>query len=326
MKIEHGRFVVTGGAGFIGSHLVDALLARGAARVAVVDNFFLGRDENLASARALGGSRLRVYRDDASSLLTMGAVIDAEKPDVVFNLATKALAYSFFNPAGALEVNVQLATTCLELLRKGAYGRLVHLSSSEVYGTAQTVAMDETHPLLAETTYAAGKAAADLAVLSYVRMFGVDATIIRPFNNFGPRQNDETYGAVIPLTVRRILSGEQPVIEGTGEQTRDFIYVLDTVDAIVRLVKSGSHRGEAINVGSGREVTIAYMIETIGRILDYQGDVLRAPERSADVRRHCANVTKAESLIGPLATTPLESSLATTVEWYAKRLRARTSP
>ena len=325
MKIERGRFVVTGGAGFIGSHLVDTLLARGAARVAVVDNFFLGRDENLAVARAQHGANLHVYRDDASDMHAMTAVIDKEKPDVVFNLATKALAYSFFSPAGALNVNVNLALTCLELLRKGAYGRLVHLSSSEVYGTAQTVSMDEGHPLLAETTYAAGKAAADLAVLSYVRMFGVNASILRPFNNYGPRQNDETYGAVIPLTVRRILTGEVPVIEGTGEQTRDFIYVRDSVDAVLRLAIAGEHKGEAINVGSGRETTIRSIIEGICSIMNYKGEIARAPERSADVRRHCANVAKAEALIGKIDKTPLESGLATTVEWYVDRLkRART--
>lgn len=323
MKIDRGRFVVTGGAGFIGSHLVDALLAGGAARVAVVDNFFLGRDENLAPARTLHGSRLQVYRDDASDIHTMTAVIDAEKPDVVFNLATKALAYSFFNPAGALEVNVGLALTCLELLRRGAYGRLVHLSSSEVYGTAQTVSMDESHPLLAETTYAAGKAAADLAVVSYVRMFGVEASILRPFNNYGLRQNDETYGAVIPLTVRRILTGERPVIEGTGEQTRDFIYVLDTVDAILRVVTSGSHRGEAINIGSGHETTIGGLIQEICQIMGYKGEIDRKPERGADVRRHCANVAKAEALIGPIEKTSLERGLAATVEWYVSRMKAR---
>ncbi len=321
MKIEKARFVVTGGAGFIGGHLVDALLARGAERVAVVDNFFLGRDENLDGARAAHGGRLHVYRDDASDLSTMTAVVEREKPDVVFNLATKALAYSFFNPAGALDVNVQLALSCLELLRKGAYGRLVHLSSSEVYGTAQMASMDESHPLLAETTYAAGKAAADLALHSYVRMFGVDAMIVRPFNNYGPRQNDLTFGGVIPVTVRRILSGEAPVIEGTGEQTRDFIFVLDTVDAILRLATSGSHKGEVMNVGSGKETSIRQLVEGICKVMDYKGEIQRAPERPADVHRHCANVAKAEKLVGPIAKTPLDQGLAATIEWYVARFR-----
>jgi UDP-glucose 4-epimerase len=181
--------------------------------------------------------------------------------------------------------------------------------------------MDEGHPLLAETTYAAGKAAADLAVLSYVRMFNVNATIFRPFNNYGPRQNDETYGAVIPLTVRRILSGEQPVLEGTGEQTRDFIYVLDTVDALLRLALAGDHKGEAINVGSGRETTIRAIIEGICKIMDFKGEIERRAERAADVRRHCANVAKATAIIGTIEKTPLEAGLATTVEWYVERLK-----
>lgn len=325
MKTAGGRFVVTGGAGFIGSHLVDALLAGGAARVAVVDVFFLGKDENLAAAAKLHGDHLHVYRDDASDIYSMSSVLDIEKPDVVFNLATKALIYSFFNPAGALNVNVNLALTCLELLRKGAYGRLIHLSTSEVYGTAQTVSMDEMHPMLAETTYAAGKAGADLAVTSYVKMFGVDATIIRPFNNYGLRQNDQTYGAVIPLTVRRILTGERPIIEGTGEQTRDFIYVLDTVDAILRLAGAKTRPGEAYNVGSGRETTIRALIEAICSIMQYKGEIARAPERGADVRRHCANVTKAEALIGTIEKTSLEKGLAATVEWYVSRMREAKS-
>lgn len=315
-KIENGRFVVTGGAGFIGGHLVEALLERGASRVAVIDNFFLGRDENLAPAARKFGSQLHVYRDDAAQMSTMTAVLEHEKPDVVFNLATKALAYSFFNPAGALDVNVQLALACLEPLRKGAYGRLVHLSSSEVYGSAQSGAMDEQHPLLAETTYAAGKAAADLALLSYVRMFGVEASIIRPFNNYGPRQNDRTFGAIIPLTVRRILSGESPVIEGSGDQTRDFIFVGDTVDAILRIVTSGSHRGEVLNLGSGRETSVRELIESMCRLMKFNGEIVRAPERAADVRRHRADVTKAEKLIGPIAKTQLQDGLAATIDWY----------
>ncbi len=229
------RALITGGAGFIGSHLVDRLLTDGAERVVVVDTFFLGSDENLADARQRHGDALVVYREDAADHGAMAEICRVEQPDVVFNLATKALLYSFFNPAGACRVNLDIALTLCELLRADAYGRLVHLSSSEVYGTAQQFPMGEDHPLLAETTYAAGKAAADLAVASYVRMFGLDALTVRPFNNFGPRQNSGSFAGVIPLTVARILGGDAPVIEGDGEQTRDFIFVEDTVDALLRL-------------------------------------------------------------------------------------------
>ncbi len=166
----------------------------------------------------------------------MRAVIEREQPDVVFNLATKALLYSFFNPAGACRVNLDIALALCELQRHGAFGKLVHVSSSEVYGTARSVPMDEDHPLLAETTYAAGKAAADLAVASYVRMFGIDAVTVRPFNNYGPRQNA---GDVRGGHPRHGASGSSPGCHrsstATDLQTRDFIFVADTVDAMLRI-------------------------------------------------------------------------------------------
>lgn len=307
------RAVVTGGAGFIGAHLVDALLAEGAT-VAVVDTFFLGKEANLVDAMASG--RCAIYREDASDPGAMAAVCDREQPDVVFNLATKALLYSFFNPAGACRVNLDIALTLCELQRSGAFGRLVHLSSSEVYGTAQQVPMDEDHPLRAETTYAAGKAAADLAVASYGRMFGIEAVTVRPFNNFGPRQNEGAFAAVIPLTVRRIFDGLPPQVEGDGLQTRDFIYVADTVDAILRIAAVDGTAGEVLNLGSGRETAIGELVGTVAKLLGYEGEIERLPARAADVRRHCAAVGRAEALIGTIATTPLDDGLRATVEWY----------
>ncbi len=313
-KYTGKRFVVTGGAGFIGSHLVDALFKRGAARVAVVDTFFLGKDANLQDANAAFGDALHVYREDAADLGAMVAICRAEEPDAVFNLATKALLYSFFNPPGACRVNVEIALTLGELLRGGFFEKLVHLSSSEVYGTARYVPMDENHPLLAETTYAAGKGAADLILASYANMFGVDVAILRPFNNYGPRQNDGDLAAVIPLTVRRIQRGERPVIHGDGEQTRDFIYVADTINAILDL-EADAEEG-VLNIGSGRETTILSIVKTICEIMDYSGDIHFDEARAADVRRHCADVTKASRLTPALAPTDLRKGLQKTVAWY----------
>lgn len=319
-ELSFRRPVVTGGAGFIGGHLVDALLARGAEKVVVVDTFFLGKEENLAEARAAGGDRLVVYREDAGDVDAMAAVCAAEEPDVVFNLATKALLYSFFNPPGACRVNLDIALALGELLRQGAYERLVHLSSSEVYGTAQFVPMTEDHPLLAETTYAAGKAAADLALAAYTRMYDLDIRTVRPFNNYGPRQNEGAFAAVVPLTVHRILAGEAPRLQGDGEQTRDFIYVGDTVDGLLALADEPGLRGEVANLGSGVETSIRTIVTTIADLMGWDGPIEHDPARDADVRRHCADTTKAEKYLGPLATTPLRDGLATTIDWYREQV------
>ena len=310
------RVVVTGGAGFIGSHLVDGLLAAGAERVAVVDNFFLGKDENLADARRNGGECVAIYREDAAEATAMASVVEMEKPDVVFNLATKALLYSFFNPAGACKVNLDIAIALGELLRAGAYGKLIHVSTSEVYGTAAYVPMDEQHPQLAETSYAAGKAAADSLLVSYVNMFDLDITILRPFNNYGPRQNDGALAAIIPLTIKRIRDGQPPIIQGDGLQTRDFIYVADTVRGFLEFGERRSNRGEIYNLASGIETSVKHIVDTLARLLDYKDDYDWQPERKADVRRHRADVAKAEALIGPIARTELAEGLTSTLAWY----------
>lgn len=319
LQAEGKRFLVTGGAGFIGSHLVDALLAAGAERVAVVDNFFLGKEENLAQAAVRHGDALKIYREDASEMTAMQAVMSAERPDVVFNLATKALLYSFFNPAGACRVNLDIALVLGELLRARAYGRLVHLSSSEVYGTAQYVPMEENHPLLAETSYAAGKAAADLLLASYVRMFALDIVTIRPFNNYGPRQNDGALAAIIPITLRRIREGIAPVIQGDGLQTRDFIYVRDTVVGIMNLAGLDAAKGKTLNLGSGRETTMLEIVRTLCELTGHKFEIDFQPARPADVRRHVAGIEQTRQLIGEPATTNLADGLKQTVAWYRQQ-------
>lgn len=314
------RALVTGGAGFIGSHLCDALLAAGCSRVAAVDNLFLGKRENLSEASA-HGDRFAIYNEDAAESTAMAAVVEAERPDIIFNLATKALLYSFFNPAGACRVNLDIAITLGELLRRGAFAKLVHVSTSEVYGTAAYVPMDERHPQLAETSYAAGKAAADTLLTSYVNMFALDITIIRPFNNYGPRQNDGSLAAVIPLTVKRIRSGERPVIQGDGMQTRDFIFVEDTVRGIMNLARHVEAKGRLFNLASGRETAIKSIIDAIAEALGYRGEYEYQSARTADVRRHMADVRKAEALIGPVARTELKTGLERTVNWYIRNTR-----
>jgi len=319
MNVEGAVALVTGGAGFIGSHLVDRLLELDAQRVIVVDNFFLGKERNIAAAQS-AGNRFELYRQDAANPDGMAEIIAAHRPDVVFNLATKALLHSFEDPVDAYWVNVRLAATLGEILRSGGYPKLVHVSSSEVYGTAENVPMKESHQLGAQTTYAAGKASADLLLKSYVSMFDVDIPIVRPFNTYGPRQNEYALAAVIPATIRRVAEGRPPLIEGTGGQTRDFLYVDDTVSAIVALGCRDDLRGKVVNVGSGSETSIETVIDEVCHAMGYDGPVERAPKRVADVDRHFADVALASELIGPSRRTDLSTGIGKTVEWFQEEL------
>ncbi|MBY8945256.1 MULTISPECIES: dTDP-glucose 4,6-dehydratase [unclassified Pseudomonas] len=309
--------LVTGGAGFIGSHLVDKLLVEGAAHVVVIDNLFVGSEDNLEEALATG--KVTFYRDDAEFNTSLEYIFTNHSIDIVFNCATKALNYSFLNPANAFDTNVRVTLNLLELQRRGLFKTLCHFSTSEVYGSAVYEPMDEAHPRNPTTTYAAGKAAADLAVESYVRMFELDAFIVRPFNNYGPRQNYKgMLAGVIPITAMRLLKGGTPEIHGEGTQSRDFIYVQDTVDAVVKLY-SVLPSGETVNISTDNQISITELIERICKAFDYSGEILRKPGRHSDVLCHNASNEKVKGLI-QYSLTPFDKGLADTLAWYKQRI------
>lgn len=315
LNFRNQRILVVGGAGFIGSHLVDCLAETRPKALHVVDNLFAGSEENLVEAKLLYPN-LSFHNIDATDGSKLRKLIRNEKIEFVFNLATKALAFSFEAPIDTFNVNTQIVGHLLESLRLGEIRHLVHFSSSEVYGSAVKVPMDEKHPILPRTPYAAGKAAADLMIRSYQETFGLKVLIIRPFNNYGPRYSDGFYAGVIPITIRRLLRGQAPVINGNGLQTRDFMYVNDTVKLVISLAKREELYGRVINIGTGKETSVKDIIEHLCRLGGYRGKIDKKPERLGDVRRHCADISLLRSLVGGLSLCTLDDGLAETYKWY----------
>ncbi len=321
-EITGKRVLVTGGAGFIGSHLVDRIVKELPASLVVVDNLFLGKEKNLEEAR-IAFPALKLYRADASDYESMGEILQRERVDVVFNLAVIPLPTSLERPRWTVDVNVAIATAVCELLREGRYETLIHFSSSEAYGSAQYVPMDESHPLLPSTPYAASKAAGDQVVLSYRHTFGLDAAIVRPFNNFGPRQNEGAYAGVIPIVIRRALQREPVIIYGDGEQTRDFVFVRTTADAALRAYQQPETRGHVINLATGQELSINRLVRAILEILGIEVPVIHEAPRLGDVRRHCGSAELARKLIGFEPETAVSDGLAETVSWYRQQLEVK---
>lgn len=320
--MKYKRFLVVGGAGFVGSHLVDTLVAHGAEKVVVVDNMFLGKIENVAQAAKKGD--VTVYREDARYLTAVENIVEREKPEAVFNLAVKCLPYGLVDPEGSFMTGVEIAHNLANLLRKNKYERLLHFSSSEAYGTAINVPMNEDHPLDPTTPYGAGKAAADLLLLSYHKLFDLEISIIRPFNMYGERQNMEAYAAVIPLTIWRILKGQQPVIEGDGLQTRDLTYVKDIVEASLKMLECDEAIGKVVNVGQGKEMDIKTVISVICDALNYPFDrVEHRPPRPSDVRRLHADINLAKKMLGYQPTTSFEKGIKLTILWFKSQTQAK---
>lgn len=321
MDLRGKSVLISGGAGFIGSHLVDRLIDEEPGRLTVVDNFFLGRERNLDAAKARRPD-LDIKRMDASDLAAMQDVAVEREVEVVFDLAVIPLPTSLTYPVWTVQTNVGIATTFCELARRGLIQTLVHCSSSEAYGSARRVPMDEDHPHDAITPYAASKSAADAIVGSYIKTFGIDAAIVRPFNNFGPRQNLGSYAGIIPIIVQRVSQGVPIEIHGDGEQTRDFIYVRETAELIVRAYGTPRTRGRVVNVATGLETSINELLGSLLKVMDAPDHpVVHTPERPGDVRRHCADVTLATQLLEYEPSTISDEQLSATVDYYLGEFR-----
>jgi UDP-glucose 4-epimerase len=323
LAIAGSSALVTGGAGFIGSHLVDALLAASASRVHVIDDLSLGGEANLACA--LSRSEVELTVGDAADLKLLERIGAGAGPfDHCYNLAVIPLPHSLERPAENVDRNVAMTTAVCEMGRAGLYRRLVQFSSSEVYGTALTAPMDEHHPIHPHTPYAAAKAATDMVALSYATTFELDVVVVRPFNTYGERQNDGAYAGLVPAVVRAVLAGEPVTIHGDGEQTRDMAYVLDTVQGTLLAAAAAGVSGDTFNLGAAREVSVNELVRLLLLALSRPDHpIAYGPSRPGDVRRLIADTHHARERLGYLPSTPLEVGLRGTVDWYLKRSGVR---
>lgn len=318
-SLENKNVLVTGGAGFIGSHLCDALLKESVNKLLAVDNLYTGKMRNLEEA--VENKNFQFIIGDVTDFKLLNDIVGKQMIDVIFNLSVIPLPVSLIQPDFCNEQNVKMTQNVCEVVRRSKRNiSLLHFSTSEVYGTAHYTPMDEIHPLFPHTPYAASKAGADFLVYSYYKTFDVDMSILRPFNNFGPRQNELNYAGIIPLTIKRILKKEKPIIYGDGKQTRDFIFVKDTAKCAIDMYKNPGTRGEIINIGSGKQTEILELVKNICKALNYNKDIDFQDERPGDVRVHQADVSKAEKLIDFKLKTSVEQGIKETVKWYIENI------
>jgi UDP-glucose 4-epimerase len=319
MSLKNKVVMVTGGAGFIGSHLVDRIMKDKPEKIVIVDNFFLGKQRNIDVAMQF--PNVKLYYQDAGHYEKMKNVMKLEGIDIVFNLAVVPLLTSHELPKITCEDNINITLAMLELAKNDYFKTLIHCSSSEVYGTAETIPMSEDHPLHPTTPYAASKAACDLIAQTYENTFGIDMSIIRPFNNYGPRQNEGSYAGVIPITIKRIMEGKRPIVHGKGLQTRDYIYVGDTVEAMVQIYEHKNTRGKVLNIATGKEITILDMIKAIAKEMKYKGEFEFQRIRKADVMRHMGDIALARKLIDFKSETNFDVGIKSTVKWYLSAMQ-----
>jgi NAD dependent epimerase/dehydratase len=311
------KTVVTGAGGFIGSHLVEALVKKGA-RVSVFLHYNSRGDMGLLES--LPGEivdELTVFWGDMKDPEALRRPV--RQSEIVFHLASLiAIPYSYVNPMDFVQANVvgtaNLLNRCLECEVK----KIVHTSTSEVYGTALYTPMDESHPLQAQSPYAATKIAADKLAESYHRAFDLPVAIARPFNTYGPRQSAR---AVIPTIILQALNGETLNL-GSLHPTRDLNFVDDTVSGLIAVAESEKSVGEVINIGSGSEISIGDLARLIfsllGKDVKIDWDDRRVRPEKSEVERLVCDNTKARKILGWQPQTGLEEGLKKTIEWFGE--------
>ncbi len=310
-----GTVLVTGGAGFIGSNLVAHLLA-GGYTVRVVDDLTVGSRVNLIAVE--NAHNLTVVTADIRNAADMLAA--TRDIDTIYHLAVQCLRVSLSEPEFVHDVNATGTLRMLEAARRNGVDRFVYVSSSEVYGTAVTTPMQEDHPLAPTTVYGASKLAGELYALAYHRTYGINVTVIRPFNNYGYNEHAEgAHGEVIPRFVARALNDQSLQVFGDGSATRDFIFVTDTARGMELVGARDDLSGETLNLAYGRETSIAEMARMVIAATGSRSEIEHLEARPADVMRHYAANAKIEKLVGFKPEVGLEDGLARYVKWIRER-------
>lgn len=312
--LRNSTVLVTGAGGFIGSHLVERLVRAGA-RVTALVHYNSRGDWGLLEhlpREVLG--EVRVLQGDIRDAKSAVGAVDGQ--EVVFHLAALiGIPYSYVAPDAYVATNIQGTLHILEASRQAGVRRLVHTSTSEVYGTAQYVPMDENHPLQGQSPYSATKIAADKLVESYVRSFRLPAITLRPFNTYGPRQSAR---AVIPTIVSQALVRDRVEVGSLGP-ARDFTYVEDTVEAFVRMAEVPLDPGQVVNAGSGKGISVGDLaqriVSIVGRNVRVVEDPARVRPEDSEVGTLIADATRAKQLLGWEPTISLDKGLAQTVEF-----------
>lgn len=320
MGLKGKRILVTGADGFIGSHLTEELIRQGHDVKAFVYYNSFNSWGWLDHAPKEILNQLEVFSGDIRD--PYGVKRAMEDCQVVIHLAALiAIPYSYHSPDTYVDTNIKGTLNVLQAAKELNIEKVVHTSTSEVYGTAQFVPITEEHPLQGQSPYSATKIGADQMAISFYNSFGLPVSVIRPFNTYGPRQSAR---AVIPTIITQIANGQQSIRLGSLHPTRDFNYVDDTVQGFLAVAESDKSIGEVINIGSNYEVSIGQCVEMIAELMGRQIEVLSDDQRvrpsKSEVERLWADNTKAKKLLGwepkYAGIEGLRRGLAQTIEWF----------
>uniref|UniRef100_UPI00404852CC NAD-dependent 4,6-dehydratase LegB n=1 Tax=Polynucleobacter sp. TaxID=2029855 RepID=UPI00404852CC len=322
LKVDNSTILITGADGFIGSHLTEALVRLGyKVRAFVMYNSFNSWGWLDHCAPDIKG-RFEVFAGD---IRDPNGVKEAMKGcDVVLHLAALiAIPYSYHSPDTYVDTNIKGTLNVLQAARDLGIKRVIHTSTSEVYGTARFVPITEEHPLQGQSPYSATKIAADQLAYSFYTSFGLPVVIVRPFNTYGPRQSAR---AVIPTIITQIANGKRQIKLGAISPTRDFNYVQDTVSGFIATLNSEKGLGQVVNLGSNFEISVGDTAQLIAEVMNTQIDIIADEKRlrpeNSEVERLWADNTKAAELFGWQPSygcrEGLKRGLTETAEWFSR--------